>query len=148
MKTLLRTALVAAVVIAVPIAAFAQGQNNLQLTMENGHVTLIAQDVPLRTILQEWARIGQTKIINGEKLAGGPVTLQLVNKSEREVLDILTEERIHLLVAQRLGAGAHFVVVGAHVGQSSPRITAAATKQFGLRYRDPSEYVFVDLAKK
>jgi cell division protein FtsL len=30
---------------------------------------------------------------------------------------------------------------------SSPRITAAATKQ-GLTYRDPSEYVFVDLAKK
>jgi cell division protein FtsL len=31
---------------------------------------------------------------------------------------------------------------------SSPRITAAARKQFGLVYRDPSEYVYVDLAKK
>ena len=31
---------------------------------------------------------------------------------------------------------------------SSPRITAAATKQFGLQYRDPSESVYVDLAKK
>jgi cell division protein FtsL len=31
---------------------------------------------------------------------------------------------------------------------SSARITAAATKQFGLVYRDPSEYVYVDLAKK
>ena len=31
---------------------------------------------------------------------------------------------------------------------SSPRITAAATTQFGLVYRDPSEYVYVDLAKK
>ena len=101
MKTLLRTALVAAVVIAVPIAAFAQGQNNLQLTMENGHVTLIAQDVPLRTILQEWARIGQTKIINGEKLAGGPVTLQLVNKSEREVLDILLRSAAGYMAAAR-----------------------------------------------
>ena len=31
---------------------------------------------------------------------------------------------------------------------STPNITAAVTKQFGLVYRDPSEYVFVDLAKK
>jgi len=31
---------------------------------------------------------------------------------------------------------------------SSPRITASAKKQFGLVYRDPSEYVYVDLAKK
>jgi len=31
---------------------------------------------------------------------------------------------------------------------SSPRITSAAKKQFGLVYRDPSEYVYVDLAKK
>jgi len=30
----------------------------------------------------------------------------------------------------------------------TPRITAAAKKQFGLVYRDPSEYVYVDLAKK
>ena len=31
---------------------------------------------------------------------------------------------------------------------ASPRITAAARKQYGLVYRDPSEYVFVDIAKK
>ena len=31
---------------------------------------------------------------------------------------------------------------------SSSRITASAKKQFGLVYRDPSEYVYVDLAKK
>ena len=31
---------------------------------------------------------------------------------------------------------------------SSPRITAEATKQFGLVYQDPSVYVYVDLAKK
>ena len=27
-------------------------------------------------------------------------------------------------------------------------VTSAAKKQFGLVYRDPSEYVYVDLAKK
>lgn len=31
---------------------------------------------------------------------------------------------------------------------ASPRIIAAAKKQFGLVYRDPSENVYVDLSKK
>jgi cell division protein FtsL len=31
---------------------------------------------------------------------------------------------------------------------SSPRITGAAKKQFGLVYQDPSEYLYVDLSKK
>ena len=31
---------------------------------------------------------------------------------------------------------------------ASPRITAQAMKQFGLVYRDPSDAVYVDLAKK
>ena len=31
---------------------------------------------------------------------------------------------------------------------SSPRISAAATKRLGLQYEDPSQYVYVDLAKK
>jgi cell division protein FtsL len=31
---------------------------------------------------------------------------------------------------------------------STPRITAAVTKRFGLVYKDPSEYGHVDLAKK
>jgi len=31
---------------------------------------------------------------------------------------------------------------------SSPRVSEAATKQFGLRYEDPSQYGYVNLAKK
>jgi|SRR5579884_931656 len=31
---------------------------------------------------------------------------------------------------------------------SSPRISAAATERFGLRYEDPSQYGYIDLAKK
>ena len=38
--------------------------------MQNGRVTLIADNVPLRQILPEWARVGQTKIVNGDKLSG------------------------------------------------------------------------------
>lgn len=31
---------------------------------------------------------------------------------------------------------------------SSPRISAAVTQRFGLRYEDPSQYGYIDLAKK
>ena len=34
----------------------------LNLTIANGRVTLIAHDVTVRQILDEWARVGQTKI--------------------------------------------------------------------------------------
>jgi len=100
MKNLLRCAFVAALAFGIPLSATAQGQN-LQLTMQDGRVTIIATDVPLRQILQEWSRIGQTKIINSEKLAGPPVTLQLVNKSEREALDILLRSAAGYMAATR-----------------------------------------------
>ena len=45
--------------------------------MANGRVTLVAKDVTVREILAEWARVGQTRIVNAEKLTGGPVTLEL-----------------------------------------------------------------------
>ncbi len=103
MKNLLCTAFVAALAFSVPLTAAAQvpSNQNLQLSMKDGRVTIVATDVPLRQILQEWSRIGQTKIINGEKLTGGPVTLQLVNKTEREALDILLRSAAGYMAATR-----------------------------------------------
>jgi hypothetical protein len=74
---------------------------DLKLTLSNGRVTLIAQDVPLRQILDEWARIGKTTIVNGDKLTGPPLTLQLVDRPEREVLDVLLRSASGYIVAQR-----------------------------------------------
>lgn len=73
------------------VAGFASlaAAGDLTLTLANGRATLIAQDVPLRQILEEWARVGNTTIVNGDKLMGPPMTLQLVDRPEREVLDLL-----------------------------------------------------------
>jgi hypothetical protein len=67
----------------------ARASADVQLTMQGGRVTLIAKDVTVRQILAEWARVGQTTIINGERIPGGPVTLELTNVSEREALEVL-----------------------------------------------------------
>lgn len=72
----------------------------LKLTMQNGLVTLIADDVPLSAVFAEWARIGKTQIVNGDKVFT-PVTLQIVDQPERKVLDILLRSVAGYMVAER-----------------------------------------------
>ena len=57
------------------------GAGELQLSMQNGRVTIVAKDVPLRQIMSEWARVGQTKIVNVDKIASTPVTYPAANTS-------------------------------------------------------------------
>jgi hypothetical protein len=61
----------------------------LKLSMRDGLVSLDAQDVTVRQILAEWARVGKTRIINVERISGGPLTLQFVDTPERQALDII-----------------------------------------------------------
>ena len=70
-------------------AAGAQAQTPLTLQINSGRVTLHAQNVPVRTILAEWARVSGAKIVNGDRVGGAPLTLDLEGVSERQALDIL-----------------------------------------------------------
>jgi len=62
---------------------------DVQLSIQNGRVTLVAKDATVRQILAEWARVGQTRIVNGERIPGGPVTLELRDVSEQQALRVL-----------------------------------------------------------
>ena len=62
---------------------------SLTLSVRDGLVSLDAQDVTLRQILTEWARVGRTRIINVERVAGGPITLKLNAVPEKQALDII-----------------------------------------------------------
>jgi hypothetical protein len=73
----------------------------LKLAIANGRVTLVAKDVPLRQILAEWSRVGQTRIVNGEKVAGAPLTLQLLDVPERQALEVLLRSVSGYLAAPR-----------------------------------------------
>jgi hypothetical protein len=61
----------------------------LTLTIKDGLVSMDAQDVTVRQILTEWARVGQTRIVNAERIIGGPITLKLENVPEKQALDII-----------------------------------------------------------
>jgi hypothetical protein len=51
-----------------------------------GNVTLVARNVTVREILAEWTRLGGSQFVNGDRLAGGPVSLVFENRPEGEVL--------------------------------------------------------------
>lgn len=74
---------------------------DVQLTLQNGRVSLVAKDATVRQILTEWARIGQTKIVNLERIPGGPVSLVLQNVSESQALDVLLRTVAGYLAAPR-----------------------------------------------
>ncbi len=76
----------------------------VSLQIENGLVTLSAQNVQVRQILAEWARVGGAKIVNAEKVFGGPVTLQLNGVPERQALDtVLRGVSGYMLAARPAG---------------------------------------------
>ena len=100
-KTLLRCGFVAAIAIGISLAARPAAAGELKLTMQNGRVTIVADNVPLRQILQEWARVGQTKIVNAEKVTSPNVTLQLIDASEKDALDVLLRNASGYIAAPR-----------------------------------------------
>jgi hypothetical protein len=67
----------------------------------DGLVTLSAQNVDARTILAEWARLGGTTIVNGNRVVGGPLTLELAGVTERQALDVILREVPGYMLALR-----------------------------------------------
>jgi hypothetical protein len=82
--------------------AFAQA---VKIEFRDGRVNLSAQNAPIRTILAEWARLGGTKIINGERVTGAPVTLELTGVPERQAIDVLLRGTAGYIVGARTAAG-------------------------------------------
>jgi hypothetical protein len=79
-------------------AAFAQ---QVQLTIKDGRVTLKTENATVRQILDEWTRVGQTKIVNGDKVTGQPLTLTLIDVPEREALDTVMRQAAGYAVVER-----------------------------------------------
>ena len=75
--------------IVVLFAASAVAQAPLRLQIYGGRVTLHAENVPVRTILAEWSRLGGARIVNGDRVTGAPLTLDLQGVPERQALDIV-----------------------------------------------------------
>jgi hypothetical protein len=90
--------LVGVVMVAAPLPARA----DVQLAFEGGQVSVRASNATIRDILAEWARVGQTKIVNAERIPGGPFSLELTGVTEEEALEIILRSVAGYVAAPRL----------------------------------------------
>lgn len=99
---------------AVPVALFvaalltatSASAQSLRLAIKDGLVNLDANGATVRQILDEWARVGGTRVVNGDKVTGGPVTLKLENMPERQALEIILRNVAGYMTAPRAAAAA------------------------------------------
>jgi hypothetical protein len=97
----MKTFHVLAVVVLLGAGATSVTAQGVTLEFQDGKVRLNAQNVSVSQILAEWARRGHTTIVNGERVPGPPVTLELQDVSEQQALDTVLRNVSGYLVAAR-----------------------------------------------
>jgi hypothetical protein len=90
---------IAAVVLV--LAAAVPARAEVQLRIRDGHVSLTATNATVREILAEWARVGQTRIVNGERVPGGPITVELNDVPEEDALEVILRAAAGYVAAPR-----------------------------------------------
>lgn len=86
--------------VGVSLATPAQAAD-VHITIADGKVSVSATDATIGQILSEWARVGQTRIVNAERLPSAPMSLQLDNVSEAQALDTVLRSASGYLAAPR-----------------------------------------------
>ena len=64
-------------------------------------MTVVADSVALRTIIQEWARVGGVRLVNPQHVSPAPVSIDLRNLPEGEALEVLLRALPGYLLQQR-----------------------------------------------
>jgi hypothetical protein len=83
------------------IAWAAPAAADVQLSIQNGQVSLKATNATAREILAEWTKIGRTQIVNGERVPGGPMTIQLTDVTEDQALKVILRSAAGYVTAPR-----------------------------------------------
>src|SRR4051812_46265417 len=97
----MRRHLLGSCVLAALVMLATPSEAGVRVSIANGMVTLSATDATVRQILDEWARVGQARIVNVERLAGPPISLELTNVPEAQALDTLLRTVSGYLAAPR-----------------------------------------------
>jgi hypothetical protein len=74
---------------------------DVRVSIVNGNVTVSATDATVAQILAEWARVGQTRIVNSERVPSAPISIELANVPEAQALDTLLRSVSGYLAAPR-----------------------------------------------
>ena len=79
----------------------AASAQELALKFQDGRVTLVAQDVSVRHVLDEWSRIGETVVVNADLVSDERLSLQLDGVPERQAIDIVLRSTVGYVAAER-----------------------------------------------
>lgn len=99
-----RTLLVSALsfLVAAPV-----GAQQLKVSFHEGLVSVDANAVPVRQILNEWAKQGGTKVVGVERITGAPLTIKLIEVPEPRALEVILRSVAGYMAAPRAsGTGA------------------------------------------
>lgn len=87
------------------VASAQQAGRVLELAFNDGRVTLVARNVTLVEVLQEWSRKGGSLMVNAEKLTAGLVTYEFRDADELAVLKSLLRPAAGYIAAPRRPGG-------------------------------------------
>jgi hypothetical protein len=132
MKLFLPTIVVLSVSVALPARAA-----DIKLQVSNGRITLQARDATVREILTEWARVGQVKIVNAEKMAGMPVTIELQDVPEAQALGILLRSVSGYMAAPRVDPVRTASIYDRIVIMAAPRATTVTASSTSAPQQTP-----------
>ena len=86
-----------AICLSVPVTARA----DVTVSLADGRATVVARNATLRQVLAEWARVGGTRIVNLERVAGAPDSFELRNVPEAKALATLLRSVAGYIAAPR-----------------------------------------------
>ena len=103
-----RTPVAGAIVLALCLGPAAGAQEpapaaprTLVVSYDNGRMTVLAESVSLRTIIQEWARVGGVRLVDPQHVTLTPVSVDLRNLPEGAALKVLLRTVPGYLLQQR-----------------------------------------------
>ena len=97
----MRSTKAVALVIFVWLAVGSTVLADVQLSIRDGRISIVAKDATVGQILAEWATVGQIQIVNGEKIPRDPITIELENVSEEQALDVVLRAASGYIAASR-----------------------------------------------
>jgi hypothetical protein len=116
----------------------------VQFSLRDGRVTIVAKDATLRQILTEWARVGKTTFINLERVPGGPLTLELRDVPESEALDVLLRNLSGYMAAPRavpVADGSIYSAIAVMPTVAAPVSRTATASPAPAPFTPPSPFV-------
>jgi hypothetical protein len=115
--------------LALSLASVWPAAAQVDLAIRDGRVSLTATNASLRQILAEWERVGQTRIVNADRVSAEPLTLQFADLSEEQALAVLLRSVSGYLAAPRanpIAAASRFDRIMVMPTSSRPRPAAPA----------------------